>query len=405
MKRMLCTVVVFASCAVIAANQSSRGQGLGPGEKGATLRLPGAEPPAPGAAPSPWSDSPFTPGLVPSSGKKVAELPANRVEINKDVEITDKQGPWVIYVMSYSGPEAPQFAREFVAELRNNFKLNAYVYNAGAKEKQKEYERVQKIRQDQIDALQKAGLKGEYVPPPVRAVKIDEQTAVLVDGGFRSRDEALAMLTKLRAMTLPKDFAQRVKLDIKMLIVEEQDKTTKNGVKLGGHQAVLVNPFVRAFPARNPESKNHETTQLLEPAEVELIRVLNKQEPFSLLQTKKPYSLVIKQYNTQQVLVRNKKDQEAFERYRNGLFKKEGDWSDQAALAAHNLAEAFRKSGLAETFVLHTKYCSFVTVGSYDSLEDSRLATMQNFLESRFQMDAYRQLELMPRPMPLPVPR
>lgn len=419
MRRTLFAVSMFSVCGLLIVSGANRSLGqpdLGPGEKGATLRLPGSEAPRPqepmpgyfpgGTAAEPKNPfgaaSPFTPGLS-NDAKRIAKLPSNDVGINRDIEITANQGPWIIYVMSYSGEDAPKLAREFVAELRNNMKLAAYVYNSGAKEKAKEFERVQKAKQEQIEALQKAGLKGDYLPTPIRAVRIDEQTAVLIDGGFRTREDALAALKKLRASQLPKGFAERVKLDVKIAIEVAAEK----GAKTGGvhHEAVLVNPFVRAFPARNPEVKHDEAPQL-EKVDVELLNQLNKEEVFSVLKTKKPFTLAIKQYNTQQIVARNQREADGFmDRFKKGLtLGPNKEWSDHAAQSAHDLADAFRKSGLAETYVLHAKYCSYVTVGGFDSVQDNRLTIMQNFLESQLQKDAYRPLELFPRPVPMAVP-
>jgi len=420
MRRTLFVMSIFSVCGIVTIGTTSRGQGqpdLGPGEKGATLRLPGTEAPRPQQIPpdgqrpafpnsNPFGPSPFSPAAATN---KIAQPPSNDVSINRDIEITDRQGPWVIYVMSYAGEDAPKLAREFVVELRNNMKLAAYVYNSGAREKEAEFKRVQKARQDQIDALQKAGLNGTYLPTPIRAVKIEEQTAVVIDGGFRTRDDALSALKKLRDMKIkdfPVGFADRVKLDVKVAIKEEQKGGAKAGLQVNkdGYEVVVLNPFARAFPARNPEYK-HDLKPELDPVDVSLIRELNKQETFTVLKTKKPFTLVIKQFNTQTIVARNQSEADGFlNRFRKGLTLKNGEWSDGAAQGAHDLADAFRKSGLHETFVLHTKYCSFVTVGGYDRVDDNRLTVMQNFLESQLQKEAYRPLELFPRPVPMAVP-
>lgn len=423
MKRWLLLLPILVAVVAVGRAQFPTPQpgDLGPGEGGATLKLPGADPSPPqgkiptapaGGPPAPWNGAtPFTP-LSPTPGSvRVALPPSNQVDINKDIEITEKQAPWVIYAMSYSGPEAPKLAREFAMEMRNNprLKLNAYVYNYGAKEKLREYQRVEELRKTQLEALQKAGVKGEVMPLRVRTMKIDEQTAVLIDGGYRTREEALAALQQLRKLTTDKtfseEFVKRVKLDLKVAILEEADKKAKAGVRIGEAEVVVVNPFTRAFPARNPAYPQEQTAQIDEK-DVKLMRKLNEDEPFSLFKSKKPMTLVIKQYNTQQVMTKNKKEDDTFlARFRQGLTLKNGEWQDDAAVNAHNLCDAFRKSGLAETYVLHAKYCSFVTVGGYESLEDPRLIQMQNFLESRFQHEAYRPFELMPRPAPMAVPQ
>jgi hypothetical protein len=412
MKRTLFVVSIFSVCSLAAA---ALGQELGPGEKGASIRIPGLESsrpqePMPGSKVYPSNyDNPFSPSpFAPSAARpKIAQMPSNDVSINRDIEVSERQGPWVIYVMSYSGEDAPKLAREFVAEMRNNMNLAAYVYNSGAKEKEAEFKRVQKAKQDQLDALHKAGLNGSFVAPPIRTVRIEEQTAVLIDGGFRTREEALEGLKKIRKMKLPEGFEKRVKLDFKVAIELEKvpDRSAKFSERVKGEaEAVLLNPFARAFPARNPAIEHHGKTET-DSVDAKLLQVLNREETFTVLKTKKPFTLAIKQYNTQAIVARNQREADGFlERFRKGLTLKNGEWSDQAAQSAHDLADAFRKSGLPETYVLHAKYCSYVTVGGYDSANDSRLTIMQNFLESQLQKEAYRPLELMPRPTPMAIP-
>lgn len=432
MKRSLCTAAILAALVGVAIEETSRGQvqapkpganpgDLGPGAQGATLRTPGLESPSP-QAPNPGVGRPATPanvmgpwnsqvrtGTATPGSTWVAQLPSNQVDINKDIEITDQQGPWVIYVMSYAGPEAPEFAREFVSELRKNLKLNAFVYNYGAAEKRREYERVQKLKQQQIDALHKAGVKeGQIMPLRIRAVKIDEQTGVLIDGGYRTRADALAALTKIRALASskkfdPKTFSERVKLDVKIALKEE--KSAKGDVLVREGEALYINPFTRAFPARNPALKQDQVPEM-DDIDIKLLHKLNAQDPLSVIKTKKPFTLAIKQYNTQQIMVRNNQEAEGFlDRFKKGLTLVNGEWMDQAAINAHDLAEAFRKSGLAEAYVLHAKYCSYVTVGGYDRVDDPRLEKMQTFLEARFRDEAYRPYALFPRPAPMAVPR
>jgi hypothetical protein len=422
MKRWLLLMSSFSVAALALVAQSTRAQvtqprpaDVGPGEGGATLRLPGDAAPTPtpnSAVPDAmkglWKGQPNPFGSATAS--RIAQLPSNSIEINKDVEITDKQSPWVIFVMAYSGPEAPKLARDFVVELRQNWKLNAFVYNYGADEKRKEYERVEKAKRDQLDALQKAGLTGKYLPSPVRAVSIPEQTGVLIDGGYRSRDQALEALKTLRKTSderikTDKAFVDRVKLDVKVAMVEEKDKTAKGGIRIGQAEAVFINPFVRAFPARNPAIPEHHAAAQLDENDLKLMRTLNEGEPFSLMKCKKAYTLVIKQYNTQQVIIRNKQEEAGFLKRFPVVFDLSKKEEDISANYAHNLAEAFRKSGLAETFVLHAKYSSFVTVGGYDGLEDPRMKQMQDFLEDRFQMNEYRPIGLLARPAPMAVPR
>src|SRR5262245_51477124 len=89
-----------------------------------------------------------TPG-VPMHGTGLWTMPPyqEKPDPNRDIAITPTQGPWVVYIDSYTGPEAPTLARQMAMELRSTYRLNAYVYNHGAEERRKEYERVRAIVQ------------------------------------------------------------------------------------------------------------------------------------------------------------------------------------------------------------------------------------------------------------------
>ena len=48
-------------------------------------------------------------------------------------------------LVAEAGPDAPQKAREMVSRLRETCRLPAFVFNHGAEEKRKEYERLKTI--------------------------------------------------------------------------------------------------------------------------------------------------------------------------------------------------------------------------------------------------------------------
>ena len=411
MKRWLWMLTVLAVSSVV-LHGTCRGQpprDLGPGEQGATLRIPGLDPVPtagkPGVPPNLqglWNPtaSPYPPSLQ-TGATKVALPPSNAVNINKDIEITPEAGQWMIFVMAYTGPKAPEMARKFVAVMRSHYKWNAYVFNYGAEEKRKEYERVQKIRQDQVDALKAQGLKAD-IPIRVSAIRIDEQTGVLV-GGYKTRDEAMNALKKLRMLD-PKALVGKVDLDTVHVAQVEENNLAK-GVKVTGADSAYVNPFNKAFPARNPALPK-ETPGSTTEEDLKFLRGVNTHESLSLLQCKKSWTLAIKQFNMQSKTFDDKEQARTFlDRFTKGLSLKGGVWEDSTALNAHNLAEAMRKNGLPEAYVLHCKHCSYVTVGGYDSLEDPRLTAMQNFLESRLNSEAYQKGDWFPRPLPMAVPR
>ncbi len=401
---------------------------LGPGEQGAQLRVPDMNAPAPlplpQAPPSnpsappayvqkmyPTPTSPYS-AVTPQPVNRIAQMPS-RQNTNRDIEITEQAGAFAIFVMAYTGEKAPTMAREFVQELYTNpkytqHKLRPYIFNYGAEEKKKEFERVQELRQKHAEMMQKEGVTN-VVPIPIRAVRIDEQAAVLL-GGYRDRDEAERALVKIKK--LPQPDPKKVKQDFAYLGDLERDQKGNvlvNSAIQGYHSDSTggpgyVNPFTRAFVTRNPSGKQDGSSGQIPPEDVALLRRINEGEPLSLFQCKHKFTLTIKQFHTQFKTL-DAVEAKKFLATVWKTYRKPGDWSDAAAHNAHNLAEALRKSGLPETYVLHGKNCSFVTVGGYDDLQDQRLLAMQDFLAAHFRADGYRQLDMLPRPVPMLVPR
>lgn len=384
-------------------------QDIGPGAGGATLRLPGMDAPA---VPTPVPGLP--PGLQnawnPAAGApRVAVPPSNRVDINKDITITPEVGPWTILVMSYTTPrdnpglDAAQMAREFVTEWNTNpnyakFKLKAHVFNFGAEEKQQEYERVQKVRQKQIEELTKLGVDGRTMPIRIPTIHIDEHTAVLL-GGFKDADAAAEVVQKIRKLPTPDP--NRVKLDRLLGAIYEPDQPMRGGSVLA-HGDQYSNPFAKAMPVRNPTAARGNFG--MSPAEeLKYLRGINSKETLSLLAAKKPFTLCVKQYNSQYKATTDEKDAERFVNQLLSTSKRSGEWKDYAYQNAHNLADGLRKAQL-EAYVLHCQCCSYVTVGNYATPQDPELVQMQRFLETYFKNPNLQVLDMFERPVPMKVP-
>ncbi len=429
MKRWLWILALLAVMAGAWALQESRGQvpgqtagDLGPGAQGAKLLIRGMDAPSPPpTAPTPaippssqgaWNALP--PGMAGQVGApRVALPPSNSVDINKDITITSAVGPWTILVMSYTTPrenpalDAAKMAREFVTEWNTNrayakFKLKAYVFNYGADEKQKEYERVQKLKQEQVEALNKLGLDGKAMPIRIHTVRIDEHTAVLL-GGFSDAKSAMEVCQELRKIELKPDFVKRVKVDCRFAGAFEPEK---KGQALTAQAQVVeyINPFTKAMPVRNPAAPTQQAGGAASAEEMKLLRGINSKEPFSLLNTKRPFTLAVKQFNTQFKATTDIKDAESFlKQMISASSKKNGDWQDFANQNAHNLADALRRVKL-DAYVLHCKCCSYVTIGSYNTPQEPELVQMQRFLDTYFQAEAFRCLDMFEHPMPMKVP-
>ncbi|MBX9679395.1 MAG: hypothetical protein K2X38_11585 [Gemmataceae bacterium] len=383
---------------------------------------PGADPsggfrnpfdPAPSATPGPKFTAPAAPlpefaNTAPQSADKQGDpssryslAPQEKADPNQDIQVMPQLGPWMICITTYSGQEAPQMARDLAMELRNGYKTGAYVFNHGAEERRKEYLRVKAIVDKQKEYLAKNNLPSDY-PIRVRYMRIEEQCAVMV-GGFPSEEAARRGLEAVRKLTPPDP--NKVKLDKKNIsVTDPQPKDLQANTALSGPLQTTpvysdyINPFHRAFICRNPAIKHQEQVQE-QKWDLVSLRRFNSGESFCLLECKKPLTLVVKQFQTPHVVEGREKKESVLDAI--GLGK--GDRIDSAAHSAHNLAELLRKAKL-ESYVLHTKYTSIVTVGGYDSLEDPNLRAMQNLLETRLRQQL-EVVQLMPKPMPMQIPR
>lgn len=325
---------------------------------------------------APPSGLPYTPG-------QGAARSATQPDINQDILVTDKQGPWMIFVHWYIGPKAPEMARQMVMELRNHYRLQAFVFNHGAEEKRKEDARVKAIIEKQRQFLVEKNLPLN-TPLRVKRVPFEEQCAVLI-GDFPDDAAARRGLSDIRRLKPPDP--NRVSL-AKIYEGEIDEKTGKGKIT----REEFDNPFNRAYAIQNPLLKK-ERSQDTQESDLAAMRLLNRGEDYSLFNCAKPYTLVIKQFTTPNVTQ---------PRSGSGSFlaalglNKSGDGLDNAALNAHNLAELMRKSFQLEAYVLHTRHSSIVSIGGFDGIADPRMRSTQEMLVNRLKV---------PSALPMPVPR
>lgn len=411
--RAKCALSIGVGLVLVLGVHSGRGQ-TGPDGDGAVLRLPGEDPP-----------SRLTPqaGVPPTdaSSSATADLILSNLTIdpryamNRDIEPTPQIGPWMISIQSYVTKEAPEWARQMANELRGTYRLPAYVFTYGVEERRKEYERVKVMLEQQRKALKDKGLELMYAPRAkggaeasgtiisndlplavaMRTLKVQHipvQCAVLI-GGYPNEDAANRALKSIRDLRPPDP--SRVRLDEKLLL----DVDNKVKIEMKDN---YVNPFKRAFVCRNPSIKQDAAGS--DAMDMKLLRKLNSDEPYSLLNCKKPITLAVKQFQTFVTVQDREKSASILE---NFGFKTLGDGKgvDQAAHDAHMLAELMRKNKTTplEAYVLHTKFTSVVTVGSYDSLEDSSLIAMRRELTNKLRQ--WPQMAFFPEPQPMQVPR
>jgi hypothetical protein len=416
-----CTAAVVALLLFALTGQAQ----LGP-EEGAVLRNP-YDDPAPRAVPK-GAAQPES-AAVPSAGMSsfdqiLGQLAVDsRYAINRDIQPTPDLGPWMICVHSYITKEAPPWARQMAGELRGTYNLPAYVFTYGLEERRQEFERVKLLVEKQREFVKDKGLpfmyapRGknkealpgmlhedlpiEYVSNLLRVKHIPVQCAVLV-GGYANESAAQRALTSIRELR-PPDPA-KVKLDTKFY----GEAPDNEKLKAGKGEQVYVNPFKRAFLCRNPSVKNDRSDKQAEGMDINVLKRINADEPLTLLQCQKPFTLAIKEFRTYTAVQDGSRN--VLENF--GFKTRSGEGIDQAAHDAHNLAELLRKMKI-EAYVLHTKFSSVVSVGGFDGLQDPNLLATQTYLERQLvaldqqlqQTPPNRPILFFPRPLPMQVPR
>jgi hypothetical protein len=422
MKRTLIALAVLGSAALAILPQVVRSQvpgqpgqglpfGLGPGDKGATLKTPWLESNT-SPAPVPSSTTPnYIQGLLQANGvsQQSAAMPAGpssllpyeTTSINNDILVTPEMGPWMILLSTYAGPDGPMRARQMVCALRTVYKLPAYVFNYGAEEKRKELERVKGLIEKQKEALKQNNLAFDQ-PIHIRHAKIDEHCGVLV-GGYPTQEAANRAREQLRKIKLDRDDVRNFTLkepgDLLDRKFYQREDNAKDRPK---EEIAFVNPFTHNFVVRNP------TIKVERPADagkldIAALKRMNSEEAYNLLKCPKNYTLLIKQFEMPAVTsVRSDGKQSSGLLEGMGFGKKAIDPTDYAALNAHKFAEALRERKL-EAYVLHMKYQSLVTIGGFDDINDPNLRSMQNMIETRL-VPALEVLQLFPKAMPMPIP-
>jgi hypothetical protein len=333
-------------------------------------------------------------GGAPAGAAGPASPPPARTDINRDIEVTPGQGNWMVCVASYTGPEAPQMARDLVRVLRKSYKLPAYVFNYGAEDRRKEEERKQAYLQQQRQLFEQMratyGDQVEIGRFRVSRRVVQDQVAVLV-GGYPDMDAAHKAVTAIHNLN---------EKDLKGLKLDQRVFIDPKGTRGEGH---LVSPFKAAFVVHNPTVLMERPAASDSQLDLAALRKLNAGEAYSLLECRKPFTLVVAQYLLPAPVAKRGGDTSLLGKL--GLGGKGVQDVDPAAVPARSVVEWLRKGNL-EAYVLHTRNASIVTLGGYDTLQDPRLSQMkQRWAAANFRNDPrYKMLNLFPEPLPMQVP-
>jgi len=336
------------------------------------------------------------PGLQPAAPVAYQPQPGPVVRANYPTAAEDtphpwtvkpENGGWMILVKGYVGADARTLAEQLCRDIRDTHKVAAYLFERNAVERKRERELQEAIRKKAEDdaqpflrsieqAKKKAEAEGSVFVPTAARLKVPkplnalpEQWAVMI-GGFPDGDTARKALDKVRTLPMPKD--------TRLLQEAFISRPSEQGVKV---EQTFLNPYASALVVPNPTLPSAaEDKTKLEPFIVQL----NRDVPHGLLAVRKPWTLMVKSFTTPMKMNGRDGGGNVFDRVGGGLFGKKNNMLDLTAAQATQLCDALRHKDMRptplESFILHHRTGSIVTVGQFDTPDDPELLKLQQTL-------------------------
>lgn len=278
-------------------------------------------------------------------------IPFKKVEAdpNREYTLTEDHGPWLIMCRSFAGDTAPQEAHALVLELRQKFKLKAYVHK-------KNYDFTKKERGLGVD---------KYGNPKVmkadKAVSFDE-IAVLV-GDFESVEDSKLqdVLEKVKyarpkclELVPGKDTSQRYAglREVQKMVSGYVEKNS--AIKDKG-------PMRSAFVTRNPLLPD----EYFAPKGLDQFVIdLNRDVEYSLLKNKAKFTVRVASFQGESTMKLKKIEEKERETIKTSRL-------EEGAIKAHKIVMALRAQNV-EAWEFHDRNESIVTIGSFDSVSQPR---------------------------------
>ncbi|MFZ5831146.1 MAG: hypothetical protein ACOY3P_13735 [Planctomycetota bacterium] len=266
----------------------------------------------------------------------------------RDYVVSEDNGPWMILACSFSGEGAEKEARDLALELRSRYKLEAYVHD------------MQFDYRDELRHIPSRGIgpNGRRMVPKHRRKSVIQEFAVMV-GNYRAVDdpEAQRVVEKLK--------------HAKPQCISDNGQTNQSlaGWRLAqqkvqeflGSENKEKGPMGHAFITTNPLlGDEYFTPPGLDP----LVAKMNKDVPYSLLTCPGRYTVVVAKFSGEDTL-----DQKRIAQLQDANLRRSK--LEEGALKANTLVKALRMKGY-EAYVLHDRYMSMVTVGSFNTVGSPR---------------------------------
>ncbi len=271
----------------------------------------------------------------------------------ESIELNEKHGPWLVMCASFGGDEGLQQAKALVHELRNDYKLSAYIYT-------KQFDFSGDIYGLGWEAVQNENGEYELRQPKMTTMhRPDFEYAVLV-GDFPTPDDGRTQ----KSLERIKHIKPRC-----LEVSETVDTNQRMGVYREIQRQISPNPEVRergpmrsAFVMPNPmiPSEYFQTRSV-----DQLVVKMNKGLQYSLYKCPQPFSVRVATFRGDVTLDSSKiewgkKDMESRQKRNQPMESKLAEAADKA----HTLTVELRKNGI-EAYEFHDRNESYVCVGSF----------------------------------------
>jgi hypothetical protein len=274
-------------------------------------------------------------------------VPFKKIEAdpNKNYELDEKQGPWMIMAASFAGPSAEQQSHDLVIELRQKYKLEAYAF-----------------RRNYDFSKPTDGLGYNRYGGPRRMRYLSNQKfdeiAVLV-GNFASiQDPQIDRALNAIKRAKPDSLDPNKKPDSSQRLLGAR---TLYSMMSANPEKREKGPMGAAFVARNPLlPKELFVAEGLDP----FVYDMNKDLSYSLLKCPGQYTVRIASFRGVDTM--KPADFERLTTQRRDMSK-----LDKAALNAAKLCATLREKGI-EAYEFHDRTESYVTIGAFSDVGQPR---------------------------------
>jgi len=265
----------------------------------------------------------------------------------KEYKVTEINGPWMICVMSYSGDNAENQAKELVFELRKRYKLHAYIHE---------------MTFDHTKDVNLGNLPGAPTQRRIATGNLSREWAVLI-GDFQSfsDNDINETLKKLKSNAISPECLKGTNASDSKSVGEKVKNYRKEArQELKNNLAPLACSFKTPNPVL-PKEYFAEQKKYMD----DFVVSINSRTPYSILNCRGKYTIMVAKF-TGKMYIRPSEIEE-IESGKRDITKE-----SKLIVAAENaekLCESLRKQGF-EAYTFHDRTASIVTVGAFNHLGD-----------------------------------